>query len=135
MARQPVASPAPLLAAAQPRADSDVIFDVEIERGMLHFVLANIGTAPAHAVRVKLDKAVRDPAGQRVNDNPLYSSLEFLAPGRRVRLLIDSLIGYIERRQPMKLAVKLQWSGDDGQVLQRSITHDLSAWTQLREPL
>ena len=44
------------------------IFDVEIERGMLHFVLANVGAAPAHAVRVKLDKAVRDLAGQRVVD-------------------------------------------------------------------
>lgn len=135
MARKPIAAPSPLLAATQPRSDSDVIFDVEVEQGMLHFVLANIGTAPAHAVRVKLDKAVHDPAGRRVNDNPLYSNLEFLAPGRCVRLLVDSLIGYIERRQPMKLAVKLQWSGDDGQVLQRSIVHDLNAWTQLREPL
>jgi len=135
MARKPIVAPDSRPAPAPLRPECDVIFDVEIERGMLHFVLANIGAAPAHAVRVKLDKAVRDLSGQRVNDNALYTNLEFLAPGRRVRLLVDSLAGYVERRQPMKFGVKLQWSDDDARVLSRSLAHDLSAWTQLRDTL
>jgi len=135
MARKPIVAPDSRPASAPLRPESDVIFDVEIERGMLHFVLANIGAAPAHAVRVKLDKAVRDLAGLRVNDNALYTNLEFLAPGRRVRLLVDSLAGYVERRQPMKFGVKLQWSDDQDRLLSRSIAHDLTAWTQLRDTL
>ena len=119
----------------EPPAGSDVIFDVDVERGMLHFVLANIGSAPAHAVRVKLGETVRDLAGRRVNDNPLSSCLELLAPGRRMRLLVDSLAGYGERRQPMKLTTKLQWTDDSGRSSTRTIVHDLRAWTQLRETL
>ncbi len=117
----------------KPLAECDVILDIALERGMLYFELENIGSAPAHAVRVKLDKAVRDLAGHRVNDNPLYVCLEFLAPGRRIRLLVDSMAGYIERRQPMKFNVKLQWVDDSGQASGRAIVHDLTAWTQLRD--
>lgn len=135
MARKPMVAPVPRTTSEPLRPGCDVILDVEIERGVLHLVLANIGMAPAHAVRVKLDKAVRDLAGQRVNDNALCTNLEFLAPGRRVRLLVDSLAGYVERRQPMKFGVKLQWSDDDGRLLSRSIMHDLTAWTQLRDTL
>ncbi len=112
---------------------SDVILDVEIERGLLHFVLANIGTAPAHAVRVKLGRVVRDLAGERVNDNPLFTSLEFLAPGRRIRLLVDALSDYVARRQPMKLTATLQWTDDAGRARRRVIAHNLTAWTRLRE--
>jgi hypothetical protein len=80
----------------------------------LHFVLANIGLAPAHAVRPRFSRALRDVAGLRVNDNPLFTLLEFLAPGRRVRLFIDTLSGYTRRRK---------------------LTHDLAAWTALRDTL
>jgi len=125
----------PVAAQASPASDSDVILDVEVDRGVLHFVLANIGTAPAHAVRVKLDKPVRDLADHRLNDNPLYTRLEFLGPGRRIRLLVDALSEYERRRQPMKLGVQLQWIDDAGKARKRALVHDLTAWTQLRESI
>ena len=122
--------PAPTTA---PPATADVILDIELDAdGTLHFVLANIGAAPAHVVRVKFSRALRDLAGERVNDNPLYTHLGFLAPGRRVRLFVDTLAGYAKRRQPLAFSVTLVWCTDAGSAQRRTISHDLAAWMQLR---
>ena len=117
-----------------PSAAADVILDVEIERGALHFVLACQG-GHAHAVRVRFSRVIRDLAGLRVNHNPLFTQLEFLPAGRRVRLLVDTLAGFELRRQPMQFRAKLEWRGDDGKLQRRNIAHDLTAWTLLRETL
>jgi hypothetical protein len=118
-----------------PRREADVILDVEVDGGALHFVLACIGPAPAHAVRVRFSRVLRDMAGLRLNDNPLFTQLEFIAPGKRVRLFVDTLAGYIQRRQPMRFEVKLEWRDDAGETHRRGITHDLAAWTALRDIL
>ena len=113
---------------------TDVILDIEIERGALHFVLECRG-GHAHAVRVRFSRVIRDLAGLRVNHNPLFTQLEFLPAGRRVRLLIDTLAGFEQRRQPMQFQARLEWRGDDGKRARRTIDHDLGAWTQWRETL
>lgn len=128
--RTPAPPPAPV-DAGRP----DVVLDVEIDRGALHFVLANLGDAPAHALRVGFSRSLRDLAEQRLNDNPLFTQLEFLPPGRRVVLLVDSLAGYLQRRQPPRFEVKLAWQDDAGRAMRRRLTHDLGAWTQWRQPL
>ena len=119
--------------AAHPAA-ADVTLDIEIERGALYFVLECRG-AHAHAVRVRFSRVIRDLAGLRVNDNPLFSQLEFMPAGRRVRLLVDTLAGFAKRRQPMQFKARLEWLGDDGKRARRTIGHDLAAWSQLRETL
>ena len=118
----------------QASSKADVILDVLVERGALHFVLACEG-GHAHAVRVRFNRVIRDLAGQKVNDQPLFTQLEFLAAGRRVALLIDTLAGYEQRRQPMQFQARLEWRSDDGRLLRRVIAHDLRAWTLVREPL
>jgi hypothetical protein len=123
-------SPAP----HAPPTSADVILDVELERGALHFVLACDG-GHAHSLRVRFSRTIRDLAGLRVNANPLFTQLEYLPAGRRVRLLVDTLAGYQQRRQPMQFEARLEWRGDDGKRRRRTITHDLSAWTLLRETL
>lgn len=117
-----------------PSAAADVILDVEIERGALHFVLECRG-GHAHAVRVRFSRVIRDLAGLRVDRNPLFTHLEFLPAGRRVRLLIDTLAGFQARRQAMQFQARLEWRSDDGKRQRRTIDHDLSAWTLLRETL
>jgi len=112
-----------------------VILDVEVEGDSLHFVLVCIGPAPAHAVRVRFSRVLRDLAGLRLNDNPLFTQLEFMAPGKRVRLFVDTLAGYAQRRQPMRFEVKLEWRDDGGEPQRRTLTHDLAAWTALRDIL
>jgi hypothetical protein len=110
----------------------DVILDVEIERGVVHVVLACRG-GHAHGVRVRFSRVIRDLAGLRVNDNPLFTHLEFLPADRRIRLLVDTLAGYAKRNQPMQFQARLEWRDEDDKVLRRTIHHDLTAWTQLRE--
>lgn len=117
------------------RREADVILDVEVDGGALHLVLACIGCAPAHAVRVRFSRVLRDLAGLRLNDNPLFTQLEFMPPGKRVRLFVDTLAGYTQRRQPMRFEIKLDWCDDGGQTHRRSLTHDLAAWTALRDIL
>ena len=112
-----------------------MILDVEVDGGTLHFVLACIGPAPAHAVRVRFSRVLRDVAGLRLNDSPLFTQLEFMAPGKRVRLFVDTLAGYTQRRQPMRFEVKLEWRDDDGEMHRRTLIHDLAAWTMLRDIL
>lgn len=114
--------------------DADVILDVLVERGVLHFVLACEG-GHAHGVRVRFSRVIRDLAGQRVNEQPLYGQLGFLAAGRRIPLLIDTLAGYQQRRQPMQFEARIEWQGEDGRTRRRVIRHDLAAWTRLRETL
>lgn len=112
--------------------DPDVLLDVEIERGALLFVLVGLGNTPAHAVRVRLNRAVRDLSGRLVGENPLFTHLELLAPGRRIALLVDSLAGYRARRQPMRFEARIDWRTDDGRALRRTLVHDLTAWSELR---
>jgi hypothetical protein len=96
MTGMPDAAPQPT-----PPAAADVILDVEIERGALHLVLECRG-GHAHSVRVRFSRVIRDLAGLRVNHNPLFTQLEFLPAGRRVRLLVDTLAGFQKRHQPMQ---------------------------------
>jgi len=113
---------------------ADVILDVQVERGALHFVLACAG-GHAHGVRVRFSRVIRDLAARRMDEQPLFTHLEFLASGRRIPLLIDTLAGYQQRRQPMQFEVRLEWHGEDGRRCRRTIRHDLAAWTRLRETL
>lgn len=123
-------------AAAPPRpGDPDVLLDVHVERGALLFVLFALGPSPAHAVRVRFNRALRDLEGTLLADNPLFTRLELLVPGRRVELLVDSFAGYRARRQPMQFEVRLDWRSDDGRALRRTLSHDLAAWVGLRTRL
>lgn len=116
-----------------PPPATDVFVDIEVDSdGTLHLVLANTGPAAAHTVRVRFSRVLRDLAGLRVNDNPLFTHLGFLAAGRRVRLFVDTLAGYTKRRQPMAFTATLTWHDDAGATHRRTIAHDLTAWTQLR---
>lgn len=116
-------------------APTDVLLDTRVDGGALEFVLRCAGPGAAHAVRVRFSRAIRDLAGARVNDNPLFTQLEFLAPGREVVLLVDTLAGYAKRRQPTRFDVRIAWRDDAGRDGRRDLTHDLAAWTQLRQRL
>lgn len=117
-----------------PGVAPDVFLDVEVERGLIHFVLACEGDH-AHGLQARFSRAIRDLAGLRVNDNPLFTRLAFLPAGRRVRLLVDTLAGYQNRRQPLVFDVRLEWRSEDGRRHRRTLHHDLGAWLQLREVL
>jgi len=110
-------------------ADSDVVFDVELENGLFFFVVANLGDGGAHAVRVRFDEPVRGLGGERRFDRlGLFRRLEFLPAGRRIRVFFDRAGLFFAREEPRALGVTVTWRTDAGERRTRAIRHDLDAY-------
>ena len=109
--------------------DSDVILDVELDRGLLFLALENLGDLPAHAVRVRFGQPLHGLGGEkRVDRLQLFRRLEFLGPHRRIRVFLDRTALFYARDEPTELAVTVTWRTDEGHRRRREIHHDLSAY-------
>ena len=80
--------------------EADVYVDVVLEDGLLFFVICNDGMVPATRVRITFERPVIGTDGRDVTQLGAFSHLEFLAPGKRIRVLIDRSHAYFARRQP-----------------------------------
>lgn len=113
-------------------ARPDVLVDVVFDDGVLFLSLANFGTRPAVKVVCRFDRPFRGLGGTvDVSRLRLFRSLEFLAPGREIRTLLDTSAAYFARREPTKLAATLTWRDEDGRRYERRITHDLAVYAEL----
>jgi hypothetical protein len=112
--------------------DADVVLDVELERGVLFFVLENIGDSPAHEVRCAFSEPVHGLGGeQRVDALRIFNALEFMAPRRRIRVPVDRAALYFARNEPIALSIEVSWHDDDGSRRSRAIRHDLDVYRDL----
>lgn len=110
--------------------DADVILDVEFEDGLLFLVLANLGDAPAHRVRVKFDAPLRGLGGEkRIDRLRIFRRLEFLSPGRRIRIFLDRSSLYFAREDATAFAATIAWRDDAGERRSRVVSHDLDAYS------
>ena len=108
---------------------ADVVLDVELEDGLLFLVLANLGAGAAHAVRVRFDEPLRGLGGERRIDRlRVFRSLEFLPPGRRIRVLLDRAALFFARGEPTAFSARVGWREDDDRRGSRVIHHDLDAY-------
>jgi hypothetical protein len=108
---------------------ADVVVDVELEDGLLFLVLANLGAGAAHAVRVRFDEPLRGLGGERRIDRlRLFRSLEFLPPGRSIRVLLDRSALLFARGEETAFSVRITWREDDDRRGSRVIRHDLDAY-------
>jgi hypothetical protein len=109
--------------------EADVILDVELERGLFFLVLENLGDEPAHSVRVRFDEPLSGLGGERRIDRlQLFRRLEFLGPGRRVRVFLDRSALFFARDDPTAFGVRVAWRTDRGERRSREIRHDLAAY-------
>jgi hypothetical protein len=109
--------------------EADVILDVELERGLLFLVLANLGRLPAHNVRVRFAQPLRGLGGDRRIDRlQIFRRLEFLGPRRRIRVFLDRTALFFARDEPTELEVTVTWRTDRGERRRREIRHDLAAY-------
>jgi hypothetical protein len=109
--------------------EADVILDVEFERGLFFLVLENLGDEPAHSVRVRFEKPLSGLGGERRIDRlQLFRRLEFLGPGRQVRVFLDRSALFFARDDPTAFGVKVAWRTDCGERRSREIRHDLAAY-------
>jgi hypothetical protein len=117
------------VAAREERPGADVILDVEFDRGVLFLVVANIGARPATAVQVAFDKPFHGLGGAvDVSRQRLFRRIEFLAPGREIRTILDTSAAYFARKEPTKLAATIVFRDDEGARHERRVTHDLAIY-------
>jgi len=112
-----------------------VIVDFEIEDDVLLVVLRNIGPMPARRVRVSFDPSFRGIGGTvDISRLGLFQRLEFLAPGREIRALVDPLNAWLGRKDPAEprvIRVTVEYSDGMGRRYRSRLHHDLGIWDDL----
>ena len=55
----------------------------------------------------------------------IFRSLEFLLPGKRIRIFVDTLVSYLNRKQPLILNIIISSSNKNKRKFQEVIKHNL----------
>jgi hypothetical protein len=110
----------------------DVILDVVFEDGLLFLALRNIGSRPAVAVSTEFGRPLLGLGGTKdVAALPLFRRLEFLAPGREIRTLLDSSASWFRRRQATKFTARVAYRDADGKRYETTLKHDLAVYREV----
>ena len=104
----------------------DVIVDFLFEDGMLFVAVQNIGSEPALRVHVAFDPPFKGLGGTAsIPELPLFCNIEFLAPSRSIRTLLDSSAAYFARKEPERITATASYSNRSGQKFSSTMVHDL----------
>ena len=113
-------------------ADPDVILDVLFEDGLLFLSVRNIGSRPVHHVSVTFDQPITGLGGDReISALPLFKNIEFLAPGRDIRTVLDTSASYFSRGQPERFKVVISYQEAKGRRRRAVIQHDLGIYRDI----
>lgn len=130
MARDRPEPPAPPV--PPPLRESDVVLDVEFDAGLLFLVVRNLGDLPALAVRTRLEPTLHGLGGTRaIASLPLFRRLEFLGPGREIRVFLDRAALYFGRGEPTELEATIRWRTRSGERRTEVVRHDLEIYRDL----
>ena len=78
--------------------ESDVIVDFVFEEGVLYVTVANIGERPALKVSCRFEPGFHGLGGSvEISRLPLFRNIEYLAPRKEIRTLVDSTAAYFAR--------------------------------------
>ena len=112
--------------------EPEVILDIVFEDGLLFAAVRNISSRPAYRVSVAFEKGFTGLGGtQETSSLRLFRNIEFLAPQKEIRTLVDTAASYFARKQPKKLVAEVRWRSTDGKRHSHTITHDLSIYEQV----
>jgi hypothetical protein len=115
--------------AAAEHPEADVILDVEFDDGLLFLALENIGSRPAHSVRVRFAEPLRGLGGEkRIDRLMVFQRLELLGPRRRIPIFLDRAALFFARDEPTRVEARIAWRTDEGERRSRSVLHDLDAY-------
>jgi hypothetical protein len=110
----------------------DVIVDFLFEDGMLFIVIQNIGSEPATRVHVTFDPPFKGLGGTAtIPDLPLFRNIEFLAPSRSIRTLLDSSAAYFARKEPERVTATVSYTDRSGHEFSCTILHDLAIYRDI----
>lgn len=112
-------------------SEPEVVFDVVFEDGLLFFELSNRASVPVTKVVTTFRRPVLAPDGVTdLSTLNVFKKTEFLAPGRVIRVFVDSVASYFARRQPNFVHVVLTWK-QGGSTLSTQISHDIRIYRDL----
>lgn len=110
----------------------DVIVDFLFEDGMLFVAVHNIGPEPAQRVHVAFEPSFKGLGGTvSIPELPLFRNIEFLAPARSIRTLIDSSALYFARQEPEQITAAITYSDRAGHKFSCAIRHDLAIYRDI----
>jgi hypothetical protein len=112
--------------------ESDVIVDFVFEEGVLYVTVANIGERPALKVSCRFEPAFHGLGGVvEISRLPLFRNIEYLAPWKEIRTLVDTSAAYFARKEPTKIQVMVTYRDESGARQQTAIAHDLGIYRDL----
>ena len=110
----------------------DVIVDFIFEDGLLFVAVTNIGSQPAQRVHVGFDPSFKGLGGTAsIPHLALFRNIEFLAPSRSIRTLLDSSAAYFGRQEPERISVTVSYSDRSGREFGCTINHDLAIYRDI----
>jgi hypothetical protein len=110
----------------------DVIVDFVFEDGLFFLAVSNIGPEPAERVHVAFDPPFKGLGGSvSIPDLPLFRNIEFLAPARSIRTLLDSAAAYFARQEPERVTINISFVDRAGRTYKSVIRHDLSIYRDI----
>ena len=110
----------------------EVILDIDFVDGLLFVSLRNIGARPAYAVKTSLSPPFKGLGGsQEFNGLAIFEGIEFFAPAKEIRFLLDSASAYFARREPVAITAQLTYRDDQGTEFQAVIKHNLEIYRSL----
>jgi len=124
--------PPPKKLAASSSGQPDVILDFLFERGLLFIRLENIGEGPATKVITSFAPSFKGLGGTRdMGTLALFKGIEYLAPGRRIDVFLDSSDAFFRRNEPTVIVVTLNYRNFMGSPSVRQIVHNLGIYRDL----
>ncbi len=102
------------------------------DAGLLFLVVANLGDRPATSVAFRFEQEFSGLGGsQEMTRLPLLRRIEWLAPRKEIRTLLDTSAAYFARREPTKLAVAISFGDEEGGRYARRVVHDLRIYRDI----
>lgn len=112
----------------------EVIIDFECEQDSLFLVIANVGSSSVHSISVRCDKEVWDFRGKQIARMDIFRRLEFLPPGKRIRLFVNKFSAYIREKQPLRLEFVISYYDRDRRKQTDIVRHNLAIFKGVVTP-
>ena len=116
----------------RPAPRPEVIVDFVFENGVFFISIENIGDQPALKVTTTFDcKIVGLHGNHEISALPLFRLIEFLAPHKSIRTLLDSSSAYFSRNEPTRITAKITYSDSSRKTYKTKIHHDLEIYKDI----
>ncbi|MEN7550302.1 hypothetical protein AAG747_20450 [Rapidithrix thailandica] len=110
----------------------EVYIDFLFEQDLLYILIKNYSHAPAFRVSVKFDQNLIGLKGTKdLSSLAIFQNIEFLAPNKELKVLIDSANGYFNSGQPTKFTTTITYYDQDKKQYKKKIKHDIIIYKDL----